>query len=463
MDGQRVIWSLPEVTRFVHSGDYFLLWRGRTFMGEVEVWRYVTPPSSSSTTTKSTVTGNFALYVTLPTLPGGWRNYAFRAPLLALVNPHQGHLVHLFELPPTPPLSDLPSESPPTPTHLQAIRLIDLDMLLTTHSSIPDPAERHMLVFSVLLDLQISDKYLCACFDTGLVIARLRTDIHEEEDGESTGKGKATADAQRGQVRKDAIMLEATGQPDDDRRRMPTAQHVFREKRPSTPLTSSSSLPAAGIKYRVRTGWGVMGESMVKERTKEEIEKEESENSNALVRSSYRWNPNFISAQFSPNGKHLVAGTTFRCIYLFTDLDRIFDSAGVSPRDIVQKIAMEEPVRYLKWDTHDTVFALRDDENETWLFDLCPTYHAHPNSHPPDESFDDPLLRLVGARALKVGVFGQPRPFVHGLQVRKTGVWAMSDLDLVLNRRADVASGASVSREYGVPVVYLHRRSGSGC
>lgn len=206
-------------------------------------------------------------------------------------------------------------------------------------------------------------------------------------------------------------------------------------------------------------------------------------------------------AQFSPNGKHLVAGTTFRYIYLFTDLDRIFDSAGVSPRDVVQKMAMEEPVRYLKWDTHDTVFALRDvcqvrfslltpasacsasplvsiavcsdstftdnllpqDENETWLFDLCPTYHAHPNSHPPDESFDDPLLRLVGARALKVGVFGQPRPFVHGLQVRKTGVWAMSDLDLVLNRRADVASGASVSREYGVPVVYLHRRSGSGC
>lgn len=329
MDGQRVIWSLPEVsstlsstislraytvyhnatdidlplrqvTRFVHSGDYFLLWRGRTFMGEVEVWRYVTPPSSSSTTTNSTVTGNFALYATLPTLPGGWRNYAFRAPLLALVNPHQGHLVHLFELPRTPPLSDLPSESPPTPTQLQAIRLIDLDMLLTTHSSIPDPAERHMLVFSVLLDLQISDKYLCACFDTGLVIARLRTDIHEEEDGEITGKGKATANAQRGQVRKDAIMLEATGQPDDDRRRMPTAQHVFREKRPSTPLTSSSSLPAVGIKYRVRTGWGVMGESMVKERTKEEIEKEESENSNALVRSSYRWNPNFISGKHAP-------------------------------------------------------------------------------------------------------------------------------------------------------------------
>ena len=37
----------------------------------------------------------------------------------------------------------------------------------------------------------------------------------------------------------------------------------------------------------------------------------------------------------------------------------MFD-AGITPREIMQKVVLEEPVRVLKWEGHETVFALRD-------------------------------------------------------------------------------------------------------
>ncbi|KAI0689664.1 hypothetical protein BC835DRAFT_231504 [Cytidiella melzeri] len=107
----------------------------------------------------------------------------------------------------------------------------------------------------------------------------------------------------------------------------------------------------------------------------------------------------------------------------------MFD-AGLAPQEIVQKVAVEEPIRFIQWEAQNRIFAFRDDENNTWLVDLCPTSHQAYTAE--FSSSDNPPLSLVGARVLRVGTFGNVRGRTHGsVQIRKAGMWAIADLSVM--------------------------------
>ena len=172
---------------------------------------------------------------------------------------------------------------------IQATQLIDLDSLLTSNTSIPDPSARHMLVFSVLLDLQLSDKYLCACFDTGVVVTRLckRSDRRlVNTSGPRDGRGKV--------VGRDAVMIEDSRHPEVGRPTWPVAKRVIRQDLDSRVHSAGTHLGGRYVEMRVTDGASVVDEYRVSKLSKEEQEEEERRNDTALVR-EHRYNPNFIS------------------------------------------------------------------------------------------------------------------------------------------------------------------------
>ena len=174
---------------------------------------------------------------------------------------------------------------------IQATQLIDLDSLLTSNTSIPDPSARHMLVFSVLLDLQLSDKYLCACFDTGVVVARLckRSDRGlVNTSGPGDGRGKV--------VGRDAVMIEDSRHPQVGRPTWPVAKRVIRQDLDSRVHPAGTHLGGRYIeKIRVTDGASVVDEYRVSKLSKEEQAEEERRNNTALVRERNNYNPKFMS------------------------------------------------------------------------------------------------------------------------------------------------------------------------
>ena len=83
------------------------------------------------------------------------------------------------------------------------------------------------------------------------------------------------------------------------------------------------------------------------------------------------------------------------------------------------------------------------DENDIWLYDLCPTYHTLTRSQEDhdDDDDDEPSLRFVGARALRVTTFGRLKGRASGtLQVRSTGVWVTADLRRAMGEPEDAHS-----------------------
>ena len=93
------------------------------------------------------------------------------------------------------------------------------------------------------------------------------------------------------------------------------------------------------------------------------------------------------------------------------------------------------------------------DENDIWLYDLCPTYHTLPNSQDDrddDDEDGEPSLRFVGARALRVTTFGRLKGRASGtLQVRSTGVWVTADLKRAMGEPEDAYSCEFV-RDFGL-------------
>ncbi|KAI0084953.1 hypothetical protein BDY19DRAFT_909395 [Irpex rosettiformis] len=456
LDGEKVVWTLSDVSRFAHSGSFLLVWRSPDITCNIEIWGYASPPPPLNADDSSKPTsspGTFVLHAIIPTPPGGWRTFAFHAPLVALVNRDQWHLVHLFDFSSSLAITDertTTSTNGNSPIKLQTAQLIDLDPLLISNSSAPDPNERHSLIRSVLLDLQLSAKYLCACFDSAMVVVRLRRSTLA--DGGLVVGGKDV------QVRRDVVMVEDTRHPEDGRRTWPAAKRVLRPGSYAAPgsASSESNLRSGGVgtteyvKSMVTTGAEVVEEYRVELLTKTELEEEKWANSGANVREGYRspwYNPNFISAQFSPNGKHLVVGTTYRYVCLFTDIDRMFD-AGVKPQEIMQKMALEEPVRFIKWSGHERAIVLRDDENDT--------YHSNATSEEEERDGDEPTLRLEGARVLRVTAFERPRVHIHGsVQLRKTGVWMIADLDRMLGEGEAEGPPRSSTLEGGVCNIWM--------
>lgn len=156
-----------------------------------------------------------------------------------------------------------------------------------------------------------------------------------------------------------------------------------------------------------------------------------------------------MSARFSPDGRHLIAGTAFSLLYLFPDFSRLLRGIA-KDTDIVQKLHVNEPVRDLAWDIQRHRVALRTEPGDTFIVDLHPGYHTQTNmaTAPTAVSFDHArLLRLRDFSSLYGAVFGN-------LQMRQTGVWFVWD---IAQMHEDVRSRV---KEQGNALTYGPRMDG---
>ncbi|KAI0691501.1 hypothetical protein BC835DRAFT_115660 [Cytidiella melzeri] len=425
LDGDELVWSLSGVVQFAQSGDSLLLWRGENTMGTIQVWRFadsrspvtVTPivhPSQlaateqqlqefeASSQTHASIHGGYIAHANLPIPPGGWRTFAIFEPYLALVDRDHQHVIHIYDI-----------------LRGELHQVIDLDPILIEQSA--DYGD-HCVLPSVLLDLQLSAKYLCACFDFAVIVARLRVAGDAEKENSVPGAVKSG-------VNKNAVLYEDTVHSYEVRGTLPHPERVPVWKSTISRIDDVEIARHDNTSVAISAGADSLEEYRVVERTRAEIEEVHLLRANTGLtaiqegHSNVRCNVHcYISAKFSPNGRHLVIGTTCSHIYFFPDIDRMFD-AGIAPAEIVQKMVVDEPIRFIKWDAQDRVFAFQDEDNSTWLLNLCPTYHAHRDDEP------EPPLSLVGARVLRVHTFGSMHIRAHqNLQVRKAGVWAIADL-----------------------------------
>ncbi|KAI0338346.1 hypothetical protein BDW22DRAFT_706892 [Trametopsis cervina] len=346
LDGSRLLTVLPNVAQFMHSGRSLLLWRGPHTGGTIEVWRFVdadqlpeqdaippiAPPCELAMTgsqaqehaqmlSSSVITPHGSL----PSPLGGWRSYALREPYLALANIDQPRLVHIYNI-----------------VRGEVHQLLDLAPILVAQSG-------ELAHFSVLLDLQLSDTYLCACFDSTVVWARLRPE----------GGGALAAELATTGVGRDACVYE---EPDDPWRLRSSAARLKRVVIPSRKVSLGDpvvGLEQGCISHAVAAGADALEEHKATgPRAAAELTPTVFA-PNDVETHHYRRQTCFISAKFSPDGRHVVVGTAFGYIYLFPDIQRMFegDMAGT---EIVQKLYFEEPIRVIQWDVLNRAFTIFD-------------------------------------------------------------------------------------------------------
>ncbi|KAI0686329.1 hypothetical protein BC835DRAFT_461783 [Cytidiella melzeri] len=356
LDGTQLLWSLPGVVQFAQSGDSLLLWRGEDTTGAMQVWRFtdelptvlapVVRPSQLAATeeqleefqasTRSSVNTHcgYIPHANIPIPPGGWRTFALHEPYLALIDRDHPHLVQVYDI--------LRGELHQT---------IDLGPIIS--KPLAEYGHPYVL-FSVLLDLQISAKYLCACYAFAVIVVRLRVaGVAEEND--------VVFRADTSGVQRNAVLYEDIVHRHQIGGALPhLVAKVSSVCESPTSRVDDGELAKqhSNVCLALSAGADILEEYSVVERTAEEIDEVLRANATG-IQERPRHDHCYISAHFSPDGRHLVVGSTFNQMYFFPDIDRMFD-AGIAPAEIIQKMVVEEPIRFLKWEARDRVFAFRD-------------------------------------------------------------------------------------------------------
>ncbi|KAI0338343.1 hypothetical protein BDW22DRAFT_706508 [Trametopsis cervina] len=340
LDGSRLLVVLPYVAQFMHSGRSLLLWRGPRTQGTIEVWRFIdadqppeqvaippiTPPSELAMTdrqarerTRMLPSSVIIAHGSLPSPWGSWEFYALREPYFALVNVDRPRLVHIYNI-----------------VRGEVHQLLDLAPLLI-------PLGQDIVVFSVLLDLQLSDTHLCAVFSSTVIWARLRPE----------GDRALTTELSTTGVDRDAWVYEEKSEESHLQESLPGLRKV-------AVLTRKVSLddPVAGLEQGHISHAVAAGPVALEEYKASPPSMVKKYNPYESMMSRYIRSTNFISAKFSPDGRHVVVGTETGFIYLFPDIHRMFEG-GMEGSEIVQKLYFEEPIRTIQWDV-DRVFTILD-------------------------------------------------------------------------------------------------------
>ncbi|KAI0689669.1 hypothetical protein BC835DRAFT_1368073 [Cytidiella melzeri] len=403
VDGSQLIWTLPKVTQFVHSGDLLLLWRGMPTTGSIEVWRFVdkvpttvtpiTHPSSLAATESQLQ--EYADHSKMISNACSWQMFpkTFHNSHLDVVARDQPHVIQIYDV-----------------LRGELDQVIDLDLILLGQSTVL--ADQHVLLSSALLDMQLSVKYLCAWFDFAFVLIRLRNEADVDDKSHSTTP------------RFDRNVVFYKDYP-------PSRKALCRFEKVAGQESGVSAVHGVKIpKYdhmsmAVTAGVEALNVYTVVALTPEEVQ----DLGDTFPHFQGRHRPCYSSAKFSPDGCHLVIGTMSGMLYLFPDIDRMFD-AGVAPQDIVQRLVVQQPVWLIQWEAQNRIFSFRDvrhrlfslslqDTDMTWLVDLFLSSKIEDHLLP---------LGLVGARALHVHTLSRHHGLTHGtVQIRKAGIWALAD------------------------------------
>lgn len=150
------------------------------------------------------------------------------------------------------------------------------------------------------------------------------------------------------------------------------------------------------------------------------------------------------SARFSPNGRHIIAGTAFSLLYLLSDFQRVIRGT-VTSREAMETVNIKDAVMELIWSAHDFRFIVRtvgillsiilvrgshisyprQEVNDIFVVDLNPGHHT--------DVFDvsTSTLSFTGARFLNILDFSNPYSEASGnVVVQKTTIWFLWDVSL---------------------------------
>ncbi|GJF00181.1 hypothetical protein PsYK624_164600 [Phanerochaete sordida] len=429
LEDGRLLWSLPAVNALDLSDGFLLLSRNN---GGIEIWKRAndvvraasslasplrapsplaataaqlkqSPSALDASNPPRDLRGVYVPHGFLPSFTGvPFRITRLKAPWLAAVDLEAPHVVRLYDV-----------------AQGTLVRCLDFDAIIRANTAGQQPAD------FVLFDLDISGTHICACFESALVVVPLRSD--DAPGGSAARKTRAL------------VYMEDQG-PFDVR------QKAYQLSKRGANL--DFSVPGGTIHtYKDLSALKVSGTDALEvhavvppsEETAEEI-------SQALVRPGAHRSAGFISARFSPDGQHLLAGTVYSLLYLLRDVAGLLNGT-VRADDAVQKLHIGEPVRDLVWDAHAHRAAIRTEPGDTFIVDLCPGYHLDvrvPADAPP---------ALAGARLLRLRDFASLYGGVTGnLLVRRSGVWFVWD---VAQMHEDVRTRV---REQGKSLTYADGR-----
>ncbi|KIP03648.1 hypothetical protein PHLGIDRAFT_121393 [Phlebiopsis gigantea 11061_1 CR5-6] len=390
IESGKQIWSLPTVTRLEVSGSFLLLWRDR---GGIEIWkrakdavhasklnesplRIPSPLAATSEQLKlspftvddthrpSDFRGYYLPHGFLPSFTGQhFRITHFRAPLLAVVDGEAPRTIQLYDV-----------------EQGTLLRRFDLDAIVRDNTQGLRPQD------SVLFDIDLSETHLCACLDSALVVVSLQaTDISglsSSSDASAKIPAMVYIDGDHSAIaRHRAYQLSKDGV--------------------SSMAGSEGAVVQTGESLSTVKVWGsdaMEGHSVVPPGAAE-----------ALPGDEWRRAAGFISARFSPDGQHIIAGTVFSVLYLLPDFIRILDGTALAD-SVVQKLNLGEPVRDLYWGVHKF-----KEPGDTFILDLNPRYYSDPH---------DSTASLSAAKVFRL----RDITVYRSMRLRRTGLWFVSNV-----------------------------------
>ncbi|EKM53006.1 uncharacterized protein PHACADRAFT_259176 [Phanerochaete carnosa HHB-10118-sp] len=402
LEDGKLLWSLPAVNNLDLSNGCLLLWRNN---GGIEVWKRAndvvkasTPvasplrePSPLAATASQLKQSPFALdkprdlrgvylpHAFLPSFTGApFRIARLKAPLLAAVDIEAAHVVRLYDV-----------------DQGVLLRCFDLDVIIHDNVRDQQPAQ------FVLLDIDLSPEYLCVCFDSVVVVVPL----YDDGTGGPSAGNKTPA----------FVYVEDQGPFEVQRTVLQLSKDAAED------LSSGDGGIVLADKYvsAVKVSGADALEAHIAVPPPLQTTEEESR---ALIRPGARWTSGLISAKFSPDGRHLIAGTVFSLLYLFPDFSRVLRGT-TDCANVVQKLNIGEPVRDLLWDVHPQRVALRTEPGDIYIVDLNPGYYMDVCAPP------EAAVSFARARLLRLRDFASLYGTLSGnMQMDATRLWFVWDV-----------------------------------
>ncbi|RPD56591.1 hypothetical protein L226DRAFT_502116 [Lentinus tigrinus ALCF2SS1-7] len=278
----------------------------------------------------------------------------------------------------------------------------------------PDATDR------VPMDFDISKEHICLCMYTFLVLIRLPK--HFTSDFPHAGPNEAENPP-------DMLVL---GEMDSPAARQTNACLLTPVVEDNDAMTWSSTDDSSPV-VTTLSGRGAFERFQVTPPS----EAAQKANMHALVPlNSPRMRAGFVSARFSPDGRHLVAATAFGLLYFAWDFARV--EGGMMFSDITEHLFLEEPVREVSWDSHLRRLAVRTAWEDVFIVTLNPNYHAFHADQPEAGPVESPCV-LRGASVMRLRDFSnhdqvgwaRGRITFNGMHMTRTALWLVWDVGLL--------------------------------
>ncbi|CAL1710653.1 unnamed protein product [Somion occarium] len=430
MEDNRKLWNLPEVRHFEWSEGFLAFVNTE---GSIEVWRRSTDvhfhrgkPISTpllSPSPLAAVSSQFERAVdntpaahyedggvdgdvtpTYEQLRGQYTPHAFiaspyqqlvrwfrfRYPVVAFITHVEPYTIHLYDI-----------------AQGVHIRSVDIDQVRQSGSrSMPGNS---FLMNTPPIDLRLSDSYVAACFDSGVIVLAIRA-------ADETRFSPVIICENENSLALQQAVLQLRKVPRSELLRQRNHDFdSFADKDREQDSTNSVRAP----------GLFAMERFEVVPPTPEA--KAAAAGALVIHGEETRISPCFASLEFSPDERRLVIVTGFGLLYLIPDFSRI--ARGLTTVEkIVQRVHIGTPLSHISWGDRSRRFALKTEEGDTFIIDLEPSYHSP--SYPRRSS---PVLqkalvhRLADFRMSNLNLV-----FIH-MQLTRTRLWLVWDPQTLLH------------------------------